>query len=336
MAESKKKVVLVERRGRGGDHSTVKNQIERAGFEYAEATCGSDEEVLAACAGADAIIASGPNFNKTLIDKLDKCQAIVQCSVGFNNIDVDACTTAGIVVANLAQFCVLEVRNHAMALLLACNRKITIADRMTHAGKWDTQSLAPVQTLYGQTLGFLAFGTIPRLITPLAQAFGMNVIVYDPFVDVALAAEYKVAFVNTIEELFRFSDYVSNHIPLGPRTQHVIKEEHFRMMKPTAFFINTSRGPVVDEKALYKALSEGWIAGVGLDVLEQEPPDPNNPILKLENAIITPHSAGGTTGTWSGRRRWQHAVDETVRVLNAEWPAWFVNPQVKAKARSRQ
>ncbi|MCL5025677.1 MAG: C-terminal binding protein [Chloroflexi bacterium] len=331
MAEPKL-VMKVERRSAASDEGFVKRQIERAGFRYGEAVCKTPEELVAACKDADAILASGPEFPKTVIDQLDKCRVIVQCSVGVNNVDVEACTDAGIMVANLAQFCVLEVRNHTIALLLAVNRKLMIADRMVHAGRWDTQTLYPVQTLYGQTLGLLAFGTIPRLITPVAQCLGMNVIVHDPFVDVAVAAEYKVAFVG-LEELLKFSDYVSNHIPLGPRTHHFLKEEHFRMMKPTAYFINTSRGAVVDEMALYRALKEGWIAGAGLDVLEKEPPDKDNPILSLENVVLSPHSAGGTTGTMSGARRWNHATEECIRVLNGEWPRWFINPHVKSKAR---
>lgn len=330
MAEAPLIVTTLRRAGTAAPY--VKTSFERAGLRYAEAVCATEDETIAACKDATGILGSGPSFTKKVIENLPKCRVIVQCSVGVNNVDVEACTEAGIMVANLAQFCVLEVRNHTIALMMAVNRKLRIADKMVRAGKWDAQSLYPVETVYGQTLGMLAFGTIPRLITPVAQALGMNVMVYDPFVDVALAAEYKVAFV-TLEELLKYSDFVSNHIPLGPRTHHIIREEHFRMMKPTAFFINTSRGPVVDEAGLYKALKENWIAGAGLDVLEKEPPDPDNPMFQLENVILTPHSAGGTSGRASGDRRWRQAVEEMMRVVGGDWPQWFINPQVKTRVR---
>jgi D-3-phosphoglycerate dehydrogenase len=331
MAEPKL-VVRAGRTGREDDNGFVKAAIERAGLRFRDAKCTTLEETIAACSDADGIIASGPAFPKEVIDKLEKCKIIIQCSVGVDRMDIEACTEAGIMIANLAQFCVLEVRNHMMALMLACNRKLLNADRMVRAGQWGAQSLYPVQSLYGQVLGLLAFGTIPRLVTPLAQAFGMSVLVYDPFVDKALSADHKVAFV-TLEELLRVSDYVSNHIPLGPRTRHFMKEEHFRMMKPTAYFINTSRGATVDEAALYKALKEGWINGAGLDVFEKEPPDPDNPLFKLDNVVLSPHSAGGTSGTESGPRRWRQATEEMIHVLSGEWPHWFINPEVRGRAR---
>ncbi len=331
MAESKL-IVLVEGRRYGGtDHSYVTREVERAGLRFRDAICDTEDETIAACQDADGIIAAGPAFTKKVIDGLKKCRIIVQSSVGVDRVDLDAATDAGIMVANLAQFCVLEVRNQMLALLLAVNRKLLISDKMVRAGGWSVRELAPIETLYGQTLGLLGFGTIPRLITPVAQCLGMGVIVYDPFIDVAIASEYKVGFVSTMEELFRFSDYVSNHIPLGPRTRHLIKEEHFRMMKPTAYFINTARGAVVDETALIKALKEGWIAGAGLDVLEKEPPDKDNPIFRLDNVILAPHAAGQSRAV--PLRRWQMATEECIRVVNGEWPRWFVNPQVKSKAR---
>ncbi|MCL5025676.1 MAG: C-terminal binding protein [Chloroflexi bacterium] len=330
MAEPKLIVRVEGGRATGLDQGYVKREVERASLRFRDAVCNSEAETIAACRDADGILAAGPAFTRDVIDQLDKCRVIVQCSVGVDRIDVEACTDAGIMVANLAQFCVLEVRNQMMALLLGVNRKLLISDRMVRSGGWDVRELHPIQTLYGQTLGLLAFGTIPRLITPLTQAFGMNVIVHDPFVDTALAAEYKVAFVG-LEELLKFSDYVSNHIPLGPRTRHFLKEEHFRMMKPTAYFINTARGAVADEAALYKALKEGWIAGAGLDVLEKEPPDKDNPLFALDNVILAPHAAGQSTAV--PYRRWQMATEECIRVVAGEWPRWFINPQVKSKAR---
>lgn len=325
-------VMKVERRTSRGDDGYVKRQVERAGFRYGEALCRNEEETIAACRDAAGILAGGPAFTRNVIDKLDNCRVIVQCSVGVDQVDVEAATQAGIVVANLAQFCVLEVRTHTIALLLAVNRKILLGDRQVRSGNWDPGALWPMQTVYGQTLGLLAFGTIPRLITPVAQALGMNVIVHDPFVDVALADQYKVGFVG-LEDLLRSADYVSNHVPLGPSTRHFLREEHFRLMKPTAYFLNTSRGPVVDEAALYKALKEGWIAGAGLDVFEKEPPDKDNPLFTLDNVVLSPHAAGGATGIATVTRRWRQAVEECLSVLNGEWPRWFINPQVRSRAR---
>jgi D-3-phosphoglycerate dehydrogenase len=317
------------------DDGYVKGQFERAGFRFTDTYCRTDEEILPAVAGADGIMAMGPNFNRQTIEQLDRCRVIVQCSVGFNSIDVEACTDAGIIVANLAEFCVLEVRNHTLALLLAVNRKVLLGDRQVRAGAWNPRGMYPIQTLYGQTLGLLGFGNIARSVAPIAQALGMNVIASDPYLDPAIAAQYRIAFVG-MEELLRTADYISCHIPLGPQTHHILGEAQFQMMKPTAYFINTSRGAVVDETALIKALQKGWIQGAGLDVLEKEPPAKDNPLFAMDNVILTPHSAGGASGAETMPRAWRHATEEMLRVLNGEWPRWFVNPVVKSRALRRQ
>jgi D-3-phosphoglycerate dehydrogenase len=188
----------------------------------------------------------------------------------------------------------------------------------------------PHQHIYGQTLGLIAFGNIARVVATIARPFELRVIAFDPFVKQETADEYGVTLVS-LEELLRESDFISMHTPLSEATYHLMGEAQFRMMKPTALFVNTSRGRTVDEVALIKALREGWIAGAGLDVTEKEPPDPDNPLLTLDNVILTPHIASASDKAGVERARWMGI--EVGRVLNGQWPMHgLVNKNVKPRA----
>ncbi len=330
-----KLVALVEQRRPRLDMRGIAADVEQAGLRFRYGLCASDEEILAVCRDADGIIASWVGLSKSVIDRLEQCQVIVVSHIGVDRVDVVACTEAGIMVSNLPEFARLEVRNHTMALLLALNRRLPLSDRIVRSGQWGAWLVQPLETLYGQTLGLVGFGNIGRMVAPVVQAFGMNVSVHDPYVDVAVATEYRVGFVS-LEELLRTADYVSLHVPLNEETRHMLTEAHFRLMKPTAFFINTSRGPVVDERALCKALQEKWIAGAGLDVLEKEPPDRENPLLGLDSVILSPHSAGSSRV--NNFRAARQATEECIAVLNGRYPRWLVNPfcpeDVRERARS--
>jgi D-3-phosphoglycerate dehydrogenase len=188
----------------------------------------------------------------------------------------------------------------------------------------------PHQHLYGQTLGLIAFGNIARVVAQIARAFELRVIAYDPFVTKEVAEQHGVTLVS-LDELLRESDFVSMHTPLSKGTRHLMGEAQFRLMKPSALFVNTSRGPTVDETALVKALREGWIAGAGLDVTEIEPPAPDNPLLDLNNVILTPHIASASDKARVERARWMGI--EVGRVLNGQWPQnGLVNRGVKPRA----
>jgi D-3-phosphoglycerate dehydrogenase / 2-oxoglutarate reductase len=271
-------------------------------------------------------------FGADVIRQLDRCRAIVQPSTGYDAIDVEAATEHGVVVMNLPFQCIDEVANHAIALFLALNRKLTIGQARAREGQWNPRSLLPIGPITGETWGSLGFGNIARHTIRRAQAFELNVIAYDPFVDPKLAREMNVELVG-LDELLARADYISCHLPLNPQTRHSLSEAQFRQMKPTAIFVNTARGPVVDEAALIKALQNGWIAAAGLDVLEQEPPDPSNPLLNMENVIVTPHLAGTSNATPPRARR--QTIENMVAYLQGERPPGLVNPKAWEAAQAK-
>src|SRR4030042_3882283 len=266
------------------------------GIDFVKVIYKTDEEVIAATSDADAVITGARSRN--VIEKLSKCKLIHSSAIGYDAIDVKAATEPGICVSTPADYCLEEVSDHAMALLLSCARKITRQDNAVRAGKWDsvgkpefrTKIWPPMFRLKGQTLGLIGFGRIPRTLVPKAKGFGLRVIAYDPYVTGDIAAELGVELVD-LDHLLRESDYVSVHTALTPETKHILGLEQFKNMKPTAYLINATRGPLIDETSLYIALSEGYIAGAGLDVTDTEPPSLNNPLFKLDNVIFTAHSA---------------------------------------------
>ncbi|MGH2460286.1 MAG: C-terminal binding protein, partial [Chloroflexota bacterium] len=271
-------------------------------------------------------------FDAKINGQLDRGRAIVQPSTGDDAIDVDAATERGVVVINLPFQCLDEVVNHAIAFILALNRKLDVAQAQIRAGTWNPRGLLPIGPLTGETLGLLGFGNIARETGRRAQIFNLKVVAYDPFVDPAIARGLNVELLS-LDEVLRRSDYVSCHLPLNPKTYHSIGEAQFRQMKPSAIFVNTARGRVVDEAALIAALRNGRIAAAGLDVLEQEPPDPNNPLLRMENVMVTPHLAGTSDATPPRQRR--QAIEGIVAYVKGEKPDGLVNPLAWDRARAR-
>jgi D-3-phosphoglycerate dehydrogenase / 2-oxoglutarate reductase len=318
---------------RGSPNTEVIEQ-QLAGLDYDLDTyeCRSPGEAIEAIKGADIIINQGVPMPREVIREIDQAQAIVSFGHGFNHIDHDAATEQGVMIVNCAGFCTEEVSNHAIMLLLACAKKLTVLNSLVKAGKWDAQLrqvMLPMAPIDGQTLGLVGFGNIGRATSRKAKVFGLEVIAYDPYVQPWICKEYRVELVPTLEELARGSDFVSMHTPLNNETRKLIGASFFRAMKPTAYFINTCRGPTVDEAALIKALQDGEIAGAGIDVFEVEPTPADNPLLRLDNVIVTPHSAGS-----SSRSRVAAQVQigqETARLLKGTRPMSVVNLDVLAK-----
>lgn len=279
------------------------------------------DELLPIAKEVDAIYQGPVPMSRELLTQLPNLKAICALGIGFDDFDVDAATELGIVVINLPRVFHREVAQHTMALLLSHVRQIIPLNAAMHARPANpTASLHPAtprQHLYGQTLGLIAFGNIAREVAKMAEAFELRVITYDPFVKKEVADEYGVETVG-LEQLLQESDFISIHTPLSPGTYHLMGEEQFRLMKPSALFINTSRGKTVDEVALVKALREGWIAGAALDVTEIEPPEPTNPLLTLDNVILTPHIASASDKARHERARWMGI--EVGRVLGGQWP----------------
>ncbi len=305
-------------------------ELAMANAQLVAADCATEEEIIKATRDADAIITTEAQITRRVMEASPKCKVAVRYGIGFDVIDVDAATDKGIVVINIPDYCLEEVSNHAITLLLACAKKLVLLNNSLKQNCWAEckQAQAPMGSIYGQTLGLIGCGNIGRLTARKAQCFGLRILVYDPYVDKSLIKECGINLLS-LAELLKESDFISVHVPLNKETWHLIGEEEFRQIKPTAYFINTARGSIVDEAALIKALKEKWIAGAGLDVFEKEPIDPDNPLLKMENVIVTPHSASYSVTSFERLRR--SVGQEVARVLSGWWPKNVVNRSVNPK-----
>jgi D-3-phosphoglycerate dehydrogenase len=298
--------------------------------EIVEVRATTEEEFIAAARHADAIIAKGRQFTKRIIDSLDQCKVIALGSVGADSVDIAAATARGIPVTNVPDTFIEEVADHALMLILATFRRLTTMDRFVRDGRWreGRPLLSQFPRLMGQTLGLISFGHVARAVAVRARAFGLRLLAYDPYIEELVITQYGIEPVG-LTELLQRSDIISMHAPATPDAHHLLTEEHFRLMKPEALFINTGRGPTVDEAALIKALQEGWIAAAGLDVFEQEPPAADNPLLGMDNVILTPHVASASARMDPERRR--RVGQEIALVLTGRWPRSCVNPSVLEK-----
>jgi D-3-phosphoglycerate dehydrogenase len=311
----------------GGGYDLEMEALGPLGAEIVEVPPGTEEEFVKAARDADALYAKGRRITKGMIDGLERCKVIALGSVGVDSVDVAAATARGIPVTNVPDTFIEEVADHAMMLVLATFRRLVVQDRLVRGGRWGEgrPMLLRYPRLMGQTLGLIAFGHVARAVAIRARAFGVHMLAYDPYVEELVMSQYGVEPAS-LTELLRRSDIVSMHAPSTPDAYHLLTEEHFRLMKPSALFINTGRGPTVDESALIKALQEGWIAGAGLDVLEQEPPLPANPLLGMDNVILTAHVASASARFDPARLR--RVGHEIALVLSGRWPRSCVNPSV--------
>lgn len=307
--------------------------LDKVGAEIVEVIWENEAQYTAAVADLDAImIGRGVSATANVIKGLRNVKAIVNGGVGVDRIDVDAATEAGIPVVNVPDVWLNEVADHAMLLLLAMIRKLQYASETAHSGRWSQvhSALAPVPRIQGRTLGLVAFGSIARNMAKRAQAFGLNVIAYDPYVSAEVMERLGVGKRESLEGMLSESDFVSAHAPHQKGTHHLLSTAQFAAMKPTAIFVNTGRGRVVDESALIKALQEGKLAAAGLDVLEDEPPDPNNPLLKMDNVMVTPHTAFYSDEAFEESRR--RVGQEIAAILTGNKPRNCVNREVLDRA----
>jgi D-3-phosphoglycerate dehydrogenase / 2-oxoglutarate reductase len=282
------------------------------------------EAILQVAKDADAVLTTYANVTAEMILQLSRCRIISRFGIGVDNVDITSATKMGIVVTRVPDYCLDEVSDHAMALLLALARKIAFSNARTHGGTWEMKAVVPIHRLRGKVLGLVAFGQIPQLLAPKAQSFGMRVVAYDPYISSEILSRANVERVE-FEELLKISDYVSIHTPLLPNTRHLFSADSFRRMKRSAYLINTARGPIVDEIALAAALDEKQIAGAALDVMENEPPN-GSPLLGRENVILTPHTSFYSEESLVDLQI--KASEEVVRVLSGKPPRNPVNPEV--------
>jgi|SRR5579872_2564191 len=281
------------------------------------------EAIMRVAKDADALFATYAKITADMIRQMTRCRIISRFGIGVDNVDIPAATERGIVVTKVPDYCIDEVSDHAMALLLAAVRKIPLANSMVHAGRWEMPAVVPIHRLRGTVLGLMGFGRIPQLVAPKAQSFGMQVVSYDPYVPKGVFENAKVRGVE-FKELLKISDYISIHSPLLPETTGLFNAEAFRQMKPHAYLINTARGPIVDEAALAAALDAGQLAGAALDVMAKEPPQ-NSPLLGRPNVIITPHTSFYSEESLVDLQT--KAAEEVVRVLQGQAPRNPVNPE---------
>jgi D-3-phosphoglycerate dehydrogenase len=301
-----------------------------ADCEVVGVPCRSDDETIAACRDAHVILNTHAKIGRKVIGELPEALVICRYGVGVDTVDIPAATEAGIIVANVPDFCWDEVADTAMSLILSVPRKVHQLNAMVHQGVWNKDVARPIHKFRGATLGLFAFGNIARNVCRKAEPFGFRIIATDPYVDPEVARDYPVTLVD-FDTLLKESDLLSVHAPLTSETRHAFDEAAFRRMKPTAYFFNLARGPIHDQGALTRALQEGRIAGAGLDVLEKEPPDPTDPILKLDNVVFTPHYASYTEEAY---RELQRKTGENgAAVLRGEFPTYFVNPEVGPDSR---
>ena len=303
-----------------------KELIKSIGGELEIRHCITEKDVIELAKEADGVIVRLQPFSARVIENLQKCRVVARYGVGVDNIDIDAATKKGIVVANVIGYAVNEVAEQALALLFSCIRKITSHDRKIRAGTWDIGAKDPVYRIQGKTLGLIGLGQIARGLVRKVSGFELHILAYDPFLPEETAKELGVELVE-LNTVLNESDYISLHMPLNEKTKHLIDETILRKMKSTAILVNTSRGGLVDTKALYKALREGWINSAGIDVHEEEPVPGEYCLLELDNVVISDHA--GWYSEESIKELQRGAAEAVTAVLSGKWPKSVVNPEVK-------
>ncbi len=306
--------------------------LEAAGASLLVAESGDEEELIRLVAEVEAILTCWKPVSGRVMEQASQCRIVSRYGIGLDNIDVARATELGILVTNVPTYCLEEVSDHAMALILACARRVVLYDRAIKAGNYDLQAFTPLYRVKGKTLGITGFGKIGRTLYTKARGFGLHVLVFDPYLNEEAVQGYEVELVE-LDELLQRSDFISIHTPLSPETHHLFGRETFRQMKPSAFVINTSRGEVVDPDGLLQALEAGEIAGAALDVLAQEPPAPEDPLVCHPRTIITPHAAFCSQESLLELQ--ETAASQVAHALTGKVVPFVVNPGVLEQSNLR-
>ncbi|MDH5749508.1 MAG: C-terminal binding protein [Rhodospirillales bacterium] len=306
------------------DLDPAKKALKAANAELIQAKENTPDAILEVARDADGLLVTYGKITADIIGQLKNCKVIGRFGIGVDNIDIEAATKAGIVVTYVPDYCFDEVSDQAMAMLLSLARKVTLANGVVQSGRWEMPAVVPISRIRGSTLGLVGFGHIPQLMAPKAQAFGMDVIISDPYVSDDIVKKCGVKKVE-FDQLLEQSDFISIHAPLTPETQNLFSSDVFKKMKSTAYLINTARGPLVDADALVKALDAGEIAGAALDVVPVEPLPKDSPLLGRDNLILTPHTAFYSEDALLDLQT-KCAID-VASVLNGNKPKYPVNPE---------
>ncbi|MDC3084681.1 C-terminal binding protein [Gammaproteobacteria bacterium] len=297
----------------------AKKALEDANAEVIQAPSSSEEDIIKSAEHADAILVTYAKLNENILRSLKNCKAIGRFGIGVDNIDLKVAGELGISVNYVPDYCLDEVSDQAMAMIISMARKIPQSNKLVQSGRWEMPAVVPMYRLRGKTVGLIGFGNIPRLMTPKAQAFGFKVIAADPYAPKELFEKFNVESV-TMDELYERSDFISVHAPLLPETKGLVNKEAFKKMKKTAIIVNTARGPLIDEKDLIEALDNKEIGGAGLDVVETEPLPEDSALIGRDNVILAPHTAFYSVEALEELQT--KAASDVARVLNGEEPIY--------------
>ncbi len=313
------------------DHGSIDEEVEelsRVGAKVSLVQAQEEKELIQSCREADGLLNQYALLTRRVLENLPKCKVISRYGVGVDSIDLKAATDLGIIVANVPDYCMEEVADHTVAMILALLRKITFFNGRVKDGQWNFRLGTPIHRIRGKTLGLIGCGRIGMEVAKRIRSFGFRIMAFDPYI----GKDLEGIELNEFDTVLKESDVISIHCPLNDSTRHLIGENEFKKMEKKPYLINTSRGAIIDEKALIQALMDGHLSGAGLDVLEKEPPDPQNPLLKMENVILTPHVGFYSENSISELKR--RAAKNVLEVLTGKWPNSVVNREVKAKTRA--
>lgn len=305
--------------------------LEAAGIELVVAPDTSENALAELAKDVDAIMFCFAQVTAKVLESATKCKIAARYGIGVDNVDIPRATELGIVVTNVPDYCMDEVTDHALGMILALNRRLVPHTREVVQGGWNDVALnQPMHRTRGATMGIVGYGRIGRSLAAKAVGFGMNILAYDPMIKPG--SDVEGASATSLDELLEKSDFVSLHVPLLPSTENMISAPELAKMKPGSIIVNCARGGLIDEHALASALESGHIAGAGLDVVEPTPPDPSSPLLAQENVIITPHTAFFSQASTVELE--ERTAGEVVRVLAGEKPENWINPEVSGTTRS--
>ena len=305
--------------------------LRAAGIEPVVAPDASEETLAKLAADVDAIMFCFAQVTANVLRAAEKCIVASRYGIGVDNIDIPTATELGIIVTNVPDYCMDEVTDHAIGMILALNRRLVPHDKAVKNGGWASVTLdQPMHRTRGATLGIMGFGRIGRAIADKAKNFGMNIIAYDPLIQPG--GNIDDVEITTFQDVLQRSEFITVHTPLTPETEGMIGAKELAMMKKGSIIVNCARGGIIQEEALAEALKSGHLAGAGLDVLEPAPPAEDHPLLQIEHIIITPHTAFFSQASTIELER--RTAQEVVRVLNGQKPENLINPEVLGKARS--
>lgn len=302
-------------------------------FEYYQLKFAPEEELVEKIRDADVVIVNMAPMPESVISQLENCKLIIRHGIGYDNVDVDACTKYGIRLANIPDYCAQEVAEQAVSLILCCARRLfesrRILEESSAEGKWDFSTLGDIHRMSDQTLGIIGAGRIGARVYRMTENLFRRRMVCDPYMGDRRLAAMGLDDRYSLEDVLSEADYVTIHTPLNEETRYLIDEPQLKLMKKTAFLINTARGAIVNTEALIKALKEGWIAGAGIDVYEKEPPPADLELFNIPTATLSAHLGWNSVEAgWDIRHKIMGDVD---RYLNGEPPRFTVNEEVEEK-----